>query len=73
MQPPVPIVDVALFNITADPYEKNDLSQEFTDIVNKLQDRVKFYMKGAVPPANKPLDPEARKVAKKKGAWTPWT
>jgi len=29
-------------------------------------------MKGAVPPANRPSDPEARKVAKKNGAWTPW-
>jgi len=70
--PPVPTVDVALYNITADPYEKNDLSQRFPDIVKKLQDRVQFYMKGAVPPANRPSDPEARKVAKKNGAWTPW-
>ena len=71
-QQPVPTVDVALYNITADPYEKNDLSQRFPDIVKKLQDRVQFYMKGAVPPANKPSDPEARNEAKKNGAWTPW-
>ncbi|KAL9963491.1 hypothetical protein ACROYT_G027002 [Oculina patagonica] len=70
--PPVPIVDVALYNITADPYEKNDLSQRFPDIVKKLQDRVQFYMKGAVPSGEKPPDAEARKVAKKNGAWSPW-
>ena len=63
---------MALYNITADPYEKYDLSKKFPDIVKKFQDRVEFYMKGALPPANKPGDPEARKVAKRNGAWTPW-
>lgn len=70
--PPVPLVDVALYNITADPYEKYDLSKKFPEIVKKFQDRVEFYMKGALPPANKPVDPEAREVAKRNGAWSPW-
>lgn len=71
-QAPVPLVDVALYNTTADPYEKYDLSKKFPDMVKKLQDRVEFYMKGALPPANKPRDPESIKVAKENGAWTPW-
>ncbi|CAH3175540.1 unnamed protein product [Porites lobata] len=70
--PPVPLVDVALYNITADPYEKYDLSKKFPDMVEKFQDRVQSYMSGALPPANKPGDPKARQVAKENGAWTPW-
>ncbi|CAH3147021.1 unnamed protein product [Porites evermanni] len=72
LTPPVPLVDVALYNITADPYEKYDLSKKFPDMVKKFQDRVQSYMSGALPPANKPGDPKARQVAKENGAWTPW-
>ncbi|PFX34029.1 arylsulfatase B-like [Stylophora pistillata] len=70
--PPVPTINVALFNVTADPYEKNDLSKKFPDKVKELQDRLEYYMKGLVPPANKPSDPKARRVARENGAWTPW-
>ncbi|XP_068732455.1 arylsulfatase B-like [Montipora capricornis] len=69
---PVPLVDLALYNITADPYETNDLSTKFPDIVKKFQDRLEFYMKGMKPPANKPTDPEARRTARRNGAWSPW-
>ena len=63
---------MALYNITADPYEKYDLSKKFPDMVKKFQDRVQSYMSGALPPANKPGDPKARQVAKENRAWTPW-
>lgn len=69
---PVPMVGLALYNITADPYEKDDLSTKFPDIVQKFQDRLKFYMNGMKLPANKPTDPQARRTARKNGAWTPW-
>ena len=65
-------INVALYNITADPYEKNDLSKKCPDEVKKLQDRLKYYMKGLVPPPNEPPDPEARRVAMENDAWTPW-
>ena len=65
-------IRVAPYNITADPYEKYDLSKKFPDMVEKFQDRVQSYMSGALPPANKPGDPKARQVAKENGAWTPW-
>ncbi|XP_031554872.1 arylsulfatase B-like [Actinia tenebrosa] len=65
-------VAVALYNVTADPYEKNDLKDKYPDIVKQLQDRVEFYKKTAVPPANKPNDPQAKETAKKNGAWSPW-
>lgn len=42
------------------------------DMVRELQDRVQYYMKGLVPPGNKPADPEAMKVAREKGYWGPW-
>lgn len=69
---PVPMVGLALYNITADPYEKYDLSTKFPDIVQKFQDRLKFYMNGMKLPANKPTDPQARRTARRNGAWTPW-
>jgi hypothetical protein len=63
---------VALYNITADPTEHNDLSGKLPDIVQKMKERVQFYMRGLVPPIIKPNDPKAYEVAKKNGAWSPW-
>ncbi|XP_078344679.1 arylsulfatase B-like isoform X2 [Oculina patagonica] len=65
-------IKVALYNITADPNEHVDLSTKLPDVVKKLQDRVQYYMKGMVPPLNKPSDPKAMKVAKERGYWGPW-
>ena len=65
-------MSVALYNITADPTEHEDLSKELPEVVKALQERVLYYMKGAVPPLNKPADPEAFIKAKSEGAWTPW-
>lgn len=66
------LVEVALYNITADPTEHTDLSQKLPDVVNKLQERLHFYKQTVVPPLNKPSDPLARNVALKNGCWTPW-
>lgn len=66
------LIKVALYNITADPTEHNDLSQKFPDVLKKLQERLEFYKKTAVPPLNKPVDIQAWVVAKKNGIWTPW-
>ena len=63
---------MALFNITADPNEHTDLSEQLPDVVKKLQDRVQYYMKGLVPPGKKPADPKAMEMARKKGYWGPW-
>ena len=65
-------IKVALYNITADPTEHIDLSTKLPDVVKKLQDRVQYYMKGLVPPLNKPSDPKAMEVAKERGYWYPW-
>ena len=63
---------VALYNITADPTEHEDLSKKLPDVVKALQERVQYYLKGAVPPLNKPRDPKAFIKAKLEGVWTPW-
>ena len=67
------IIKVALYNITADPTEHNDLSAKLPDVVAEMQERVKYYMKGLVPPL-KPAhgDPQAKETAKKNGIWGPW-
>ena len=65
-------IKVALYNITADPTEHNDLSQKLPDVVQKLQKRLEFYEHSAVTPLNKPADSQAWKVALKNAIWTPW-
>ena len=66
------VVSVALYNITADPTEHEDLSEKLPEVVKALQERVQYYMKGAVLPLNKPPDPKAFIKAESEGAWTPW-
>ena len=65
-------MEVALYNITADPTEHDDLSEKLPDVVKTLQTRVKYYMKGAVPSLDQPLDPKAFQKAEAEGVWTPW-
>ncbi|XP_022795408.1 arylsulfatase B-like isoform X2 [Stylophora pistillata] len=68
----LPTIEVALYNITADPTEHVDLSKKLPDEVEKLKERVQYYMKGVVPSLKKPADEMATKVAKEKGYWGPW-
>lgn len=65
-------IEVALYNLTADPNERNDLSSKYPDVVQKLKERMDYYVKGTVTPLNKPPDPEAREAAKKNDCWGPW-
>ncbi|CAH3145265.1 unnamed protein product, partial [Porites evermanni] len=66
------VIDVGLYNITADPYEIVDLSKQFPDIVEALITRVEFYRQSAVPPENKPSESLTRITARMKGYWRPW-
>ncbi|KAJ7369371.1 hypothetical protein OS493_039564 [Desmophyllum pertusum] len=36
------LIKVALYNITADPTERTDLSQKLPDVVDRLQERLQF-------------------------------
>ncbi|XP_015775079.1 PREDICTED: arylsulfatase B-like [Acropora digitifera] len=65
-------LDVALYNITADPEERNDLSQVLPDVVKKMKERMDYYINSSVPPLFKGPDPNALKIARKNGIWGPW-
>lgn len=66
------LIKIALYNITADPNEHNDLSHKLPEEVQRLQRRLEFYKKAATPPLNQPADNKAWDVARKNGIWTPW-
>ena len=66
------IVDLALYNITADPTERLDLSHKYPDIVRHLRERIHEHWKTAVPPGIVPKDIMALAVAMKNKAWVPW-
>ena len=65
-------IPLALYNITADPTERVDLSGKFPDVVKEMQKRLEEFRETAVPPGNKPNDPAATKAAERTGAWGPW-
>ena len=65
-------IKVALYNITADPNERQDLSRKFPDMVETLRKRVRYYNKSEMPSRKKRHDPKAMKLARKNGFWGPW-
>ena len=65
-------LEVALYNITADPTEHDDLSEKLPDVVKEMKERVQDYTKGVVPPPTKTKDPKALIKALEEGIWTPW-
>ncbi|XP_036403168.1 arylsulfatase I [Megalops cyprinoides] len=62
---------VWLFNITADPYERRDLSKARPDVVRVLLARLAEYNQTAVPTRSPPDDPLADPQLHG-GVWTPW-
>ena len=66
------IVELALFNVTADPTERLDISHKYPDIVRRLRERIREHQKTAVPPGIVPEDVMALVVAMKNKAWSPW-
>ena len=60
-------MEVALYNITADPEERTDLRKTLPDVVKKMQTRVEVYMKSSVPSLYQKPDPKALETAKKNG------
>ena len=63
---------IALYNITADPEEREDLSSKFVDVVKKLTDRINQLQAGVVPALYGPPDIKAVVKALEEGVWTPW-
>ncbi|KAG9344531.1 hypothetical protein JZ751_011201 [Albula glossodonta] len=66
-----PWKSVWLFNITADPYERRDLSKSRPEVVKVLMARLAEYNQTAIPPRNPPDDPFADPQLHG-GVWTPW-
>ncbi|KAL2077265.1 hypothetical protein ACEWY4_026769 [Coilia grayii] len=60
-----------LFNVTADPYERHDVSEQRPDVVRLLLARLAYYNRTAVPIRYPPEDPRAQ-PQNNGGAWGPW-
>lgn len=64
-------VQLALYNITADPEERHDLNRKLPEEVKSLLARVHHHMKGVVPLPAPTFDPKALAKAVKEGVWCP--
>ena len=60
-----------LFNIVKDPCEYNNVADLYPDIVAGLMQRLAAYNATAVPPRNKPSDPQGYPIHHG-GIWKPW-
>ena len=60
-----------LFNITADPYERKDVSASFPDVVTQLMQRIEAYNATHIEQFRLPFDPKSD-PANFGGVWTPW-
>ncbi|KAK3702080.1 hypothetical protein QZH41_014773, partial [Actinostola sp. cb2023] len=68
----LPFIELALYNITADPHERYDLSAKYPDVVQKMLARLKHHGSTAVKSRLQPEDPECLRVAAKLKRWEPW-
>lgn len=60
-----------LFNITADPYERVDLSKKYPEVVKQLLRKLAQFNKSAVPVRYPPKDPRSNPKLNG-GVWGPW-
>ena len=60
-----------LFNITADPNERNNVAHMYPEVVQKLKDRIEYYNATHIEQLDPPLDPRS-KPENYGGVWTPW-
>ncbi|XP_048582679.1 arylsulfatase B [Nematostella vectensis] len=68
----LPIVELALYNITADPEERNDLSKLNPDIVDSLWRRLQELNATSLEYRLQPEDPRSIALAERLGRWEPW-
>ncbi|XP_047225334.1 arylsulfatase I-like isoform X2 [Girardinichthys multiradiatus] len=63
--------NVWLFNITSDPFERQDLADQRLDVVQQLLARLAYYNQTAVPVYFPPDDPRAN-PSRHGETWVPW-
>lgn len=66
-----PVTSPCLFDIVNDPCETTNLAKQFPDILQKLQAKLDYYGRIALPIRNKPADPRCD-PANFNGIWTWW-
>ena len=60
-----------LFNITADPNERNNVADKYPEVVNQLKERIEYYNSTHITQFHIPTDPRSN-PANFGGIWTPW-
>ena len=60
-----------LFNLTADPNERNNVADKYPEIVKQLKERIEYYNSTHIAQINVPIDPKSN-PANFGGIWTPW-
>ena len=60
-----------LFNITADPNERNNVADQHPDVVKQLKERIDYYNATHIEQLDPPYDPSSN-PANFGGVWTPW-
>ena len=68
--PPTPSM-TWLFNITADPNERNNLAEKYPQMVTQLKERIEVYNSTHIVQMHAPFDPRADPKYFN-GVWTPW-
>jgi hypothetical protein len=64
---------VQLFNLTVDPWEREDVAAQFPEVVARLTERLAQWGMTARDPywRTAQVDPRSN-PAKRNGTWTPW-
>jgi arylsulfatase A-like enzyme len=60
-----------LFNLTADPFEQNDLASKKPEVLAQMLAKIEEYKKGMVKPLYQTADPHCN-PGNTGGAWVPW-
>lgn len=62
---------VWLFNMTSDPYEKENVAEFYPEVIAQLKERIEFYNSTHIQQMSPPFDPKSD-PKHFGGVWTPW-
>jgi hypothetical protein len=69
---PVKNNNPCLFDLAADPCEKNNLASSYPEVLQEMLDLVSKYEVTLIPQLNKPPDVEGSDPRKFNNTWNPW-